>query len=185
MKWPSSRNSLPNGAVSCTSTVLERRAEFLELARRPDEESPVVGQVLGHCAPARCRRQEARRRVRAPQATSRHPCHRGGSTGTCPPRLQCRLQRAEDALGLVGVVGRVVAHVDVDGDEARFRPRVDREMRLGEQHRSGDALRLELIRSDRRRSSARTACSRLDAKHAQRIGARELRRVGRAAVPFA
>src|SRR5882724_1816810 len=37
-------------------------------------------------------------------------------------RLQHRLQRAKDALGLVGVVGRVVADVDVDSDEARFRP---------------------------------------------------------------
>src|SRR5574337_992305 len=59
-------------------------------------------------------------------------------------RLQRRLDRGEHALGLAGIVGRVVAHVDVDGHESRFGPGVDREMRLGEEHRSRHALRLEL-----------------------------------------
>ena len=55
-----------------------------------------------------------------------------------------RSSARNSALGLRGVVGRVVADVDVDRDEAALGPRVDREMRLGEQHRAGDALRLEL-----------------------------------------
>src|ERR1700750_1925923 len=58
--------------------------------------------------------------------------------------LQHRFQLAEHALGLRGVVGGVVADVDVDRDEAGFGPRVDGKMRFGEQHRAGDALRLEL-----------------------------------------
>src|SRR6267142_713098 len=53
-----------------------------------------------------------------------------------PLRLQHCLQRAKDALGLVCVVGRVIADVDVNSVEARFGPSVDREMRLGQQHRS-------------------------------------------------
>src|SRR5512146_2318136 len=54
-------------------------------------------------------------------------------------RLERGLERAEQPVGLVGVVGREIADVDVDGDEAVLRPRVDREVRFGEQHRAGDA----------------------------------------------
>src|SRR5512133_2643974 len=57
---------------------------------------------------------------------------------------QRRLQRSEYALGLRRVVSRVIAHVNVDGDETRFRPRVNGEMRFGKQHGAGDTLRLEL-----------------------------------------
>src|SRR3954463_5627810 len=63
---------------------------------------------------------------------------------TRAPRFQHRLQRAVHALRLACVVGRVIAHVDIDGDEPRFGPRVNREMRFGEKHRAGDALWLEL-----------------------------------------
>src|SRR5512140_2973087 len=58
--------------------------------------------------------------------------------------LQHRLELAKDALGLGGVVRRVVADVHVDGDEARLGPRVDGEVRFREQHGTRDALRLEL-----------------------------------------
>ena len=56
---------------------LERRREFLELARRPDEEPPVVGEVFGHRAG---RDVPAGGDVRRPAL--RHPCRRDGSPGT-------------------------------------------------------------------------------------------------------
>src|SRR5438034_792771 len=49
--------------------ILERRAEFLDEPRRPDEKAPVVGQILGH----RAGREIALRRP------CRHPCPRGES----------------------------------------------------------------------------------------------------------
>src|SRR5437762_13830979 len=58
-------------------------------------------------------------------------------------RLQHRLQREKDTIRLVAVVSGVVADVNVDRDEARFGPRVNREMRLGEKYGAGDALGLE------------------------------------------
>src|SRR6266576_5890267 len=59
-------------------------------------------------------------------------------------RLQHRLQRAEDAVRLIAVVGGVVADVNIDRDEACFGPRMNREMRFREKHRAGNALGLEL-----------------------------------------
>src|SRR5206468_7910548 len=102
----------------------------------------------------------------------------------CALRFQDFLQRAKHALRLAAVVGGVIADVDVDGDESGFRPRMNREMRFGEQHRAGDALGLELkepLADDRKPG----LLNGLETSVAQCIGARENRRVGRAAVPFA
>src|SRR5437667_5186723 len=99
-------------------------------------------------------------------------------------RFQDFLQRAKHTLRLTAVVGGVVADVDVDGDESRFRPCVNREMRFGEKHRAGDALRLELeepLADDRKPG----LLNGLETSVAQCVGACENRRVGRAAVPFA
>src|SRR5438046_10025021 len=62
-------------------------------------------------------------------------------------RLQHRLQRAEDAIRLVAVVGGAVADVDADRDKARARPRMNREARFREKDRAGDALGRELEES--------------------------------------
>src|SRR5262249_43180300 len=59
-------------------------------------------------------------------------------------RLEGVLHGAKELLGLGGVVGGVVAHVDVDRHEAVLGPGVDRQVRFGEQHGAGHALRLEL-----------------------------------------
>src|SRR5258705_13305545 len=101
-----------------------------------------------------------------------------------PRGLQHGLERAEQPLRLVAVVGREIADVDVDGDEATLRPRMNGEMRFGEQHGACDALRLELVErvaDDREPGIA----GGLQAYGAQRFATRELRRVGRASVPFA
>src|SRR5437764_865406 len=60
-------------------------------------------------------------------------------------RFQRDLERTEHALRLGLVIGQQIAHVDIDGHEAEFGPGMDGEMRFSEQHRAGDALRLELV----------------------------------------
>src|SRR4029453_19354633 len=59
--------------------------------------------------------------------------------------LERRFKRTEQLLGFRRVVGREVAHVDIDRDKAVLGPRVNREVRLGEKHGPGDALRRELM----------------------------------------
>src|SRR5690242_20460605 len=59
-------------------------------------------------------------------------------------RSKLSQQRVKHALRFAAVVGCVIADVDVDGDESRFGPCVNGEMRLGEKNGAGDALRLEL-----------------------------------------
>src|SRR5215467_7761427 len=54
-----------------------------------------------------------------------------------PLRPQYVAHRLEKPFCLRRVVRGVVADVDVDGDEPMLGPRMDREMRFGEQHRSG------------------------------------------------
>src|SRR5690242_2274494 len=97
--------------------------------------------------------------------------------------LERRLERLEDALGLARVVRRVVADVDVERHESRFGPRMDREVRFGEQHRAGDALRLELkeaIADDREPR----VVDGTPTKVAQCVGLRQQWFVGRASVPL-
>src|SRR5262245_39989168 len=69
----------------------------------------------------------------------------GDRVELAPLRLERELERAEQRFALRVVVGCQVADVDVDGDEAVLWPCVDREVRFGEQHRAGDALRFELV----------------------------------------
>src|SRR5215831_5420038 len=97
--------------------------------------------------------------------------------------LERRFELAEQAFRLLGVVGRVVAHVDVDRDRALLRPRMNREMRLGEDHRSGDALRLELVKTiaDDCKTGLLDGCK---TALLQRHRVRHFRRIGRAVVPL-
>src|SRR5262245_4220067 len=133
MKWPSRRNSLPNGTLSWTSTSWNADRNFSSTAadRMKKPQSSVMYSVI---APG----------ARSPPGSGILPAAVNGLEPRSP-RLQHRLELAEYSLSLRGVVGRVIADVDVDGHEARFRPRVDGEVRFGEQHRPGDALRLELV----------------------------------------
>src|SRR6476620_8294019 len=136
MKCPSRRKSFPNVALSWTSTSwqAERNASSVAEERTKRPQSSV-----------RCS-------VRIPGARSP-----GGDTEWLIPRLildhflaaavnrlkslatrlQRRLERLEHALGLAGVVGRVVADVHVYRHESRLGPRMDRQMRFGEEHRPG------------------------------------------------
>src|SRR3982751_3727050 len=50
------------------------------------------------------------------------------------------LQRVEQRLGLGRIVRLVIAHVDVHRHEPMLRPRVNGEMRFGEEHGARDAL---------------------------------------------
>src|SRR5689334_22004418 len=98
-------------------------------------------------------------------------------------RLERRLERVEYALSLGRVIGGVVAYVDVDGHETRFGPRMDRKMRFGKQHGSGNSVRLELeetIADDRETRFVDHPAAQVT----QRIGLRQ-QRFGRATVPFA
>ena len=99
-------------------------------------------------------------------------------------RLKRGLQHAKHVLGLRRIVGRQIADVDVDAHEARLRPGMNGHVRFGEQDRARHALRLELeeaLADDGEAGIAR----RVDAQLTQRVGLREFRRVGQAAVPFA
>jgi len=98
--------------------------------------------------------------------------------------LQRRLERGEHALGLCRVVGRVVAHVDVDGHESGFGPRMDRQVRFGQQDRAGDTLGLELkeaVADDRETGIIDGSATKV----AQCVRLRQQRFVGRATVPLA
>ena len=57
-----------------------------------------------------------------------------------------QFERSEQLFGFRGVVGREIANVYIDGDKAVLGPCMNREVRFGEQHRPGDALRLELVK---------------------------------------
>src|SRR5512142_3567816 len=88
--------------------------------------------------------------VRSPGRTS-PPVFSSGIAPSAMDRLEARvlrreglLHRAEQPFRLGGVVGRVVAHVDVDRHETVFGPGMDREMRLRQQNRAGHTLGLEL-----------------------------------------
>src|SRR5438552_13834387 len=134
MKWPSSRKSVPNGAVSCTSTAwkgdLKRSNSRLERTKKP------VSSV--------------RYSVSSPGCTSPAPLPSGiaaSAMDRLEPRVLRRervLYRAKEPFGLGRIVGRVVADVHVDRHEAVLGPGVNREVRFGEQHRARHALRREL-----------------------------------------
>ena len=96
MKWPSSRNSLPNGTRVVHFDRLERRAEVLESPRRPDEEAPVVGEVFGH----RAGREIAGADPRSSAARQASLPPRMDRLELRALRLQRRLERAEQLLGL-------------------------------------------------------------------------------------
>src|SRR6185503_10897454 len=134
MKWPSRRKSLPNGTVSWTSTAWkgERNFSNSRADRTKNAQSSVRYSVIrpGPTSPG-CLASG----IPTPAANRLEALARG---------LERGLERREEALGLAGVVGGVVAHVDVDRDEAGLRPRMNRQMRLGKEHRAGDALRREL-----------------------------------------
>src|SRR5487761_292359 len=173
MKWPSSRNSLPNGTVSCTSTDChgDRKLSRRPVERMNDPQSPVRYSVMtpGARSPGETSSVILAATVYGLEALA--------------PRLECRLERGEHALRFDRVVRRVVAHVDIDRDKAGFRPSVNGEMGLGEQHRTGDALRFELVEAiaDDRQARCRDGP---EAQLAQRLGLRQRRDVGRASVPF-
>src|SRR5512147_2660156 len=138
MKCPSRRNSLPKGTVSWTSTAWygERnfsnwRAERMKKPHSSVRYSVIAPGAMSPPAPGLPDSGIASAAVDRVEARARG--------------LERRFERAEELVCLVGVVGRQVADVDVDGDEAVFWPRVDREVGFGEQHGAGDALRLELV----------------------------------------
>ena len=60
-------------------------------------------------------------------------------------RLKCGFERGIQGQCFLRVVLKVIANVDIDGDKARFRPGVYRQMRFREQYGASDALRLELM----------------------------------------
>src|SRR4029079_11765334 len=84
-------------------------------------------------------------------------------------RLERGFERAKNLFRLRGIVGRQIANVDVDADEARFRPGMNGDVRLGEQDRSSHALRLELEKTLTDNGEAGIA-RRPDAQLAQWIG---------------
>src|SRR5262245_58227849 len=136
MKWPSSRNSLPNDTLSWTSTSwnAERNASSFADDRMKNPQSSVMCSVI---APG----------ARSPSASVLAAVTLAAAMNRLEPRalgLQDRLELAEHPFGLRSVVGRVVADVHVHGDKAGFGPRMHGEMRLRQQDRAGDALRLEL-----------------------------------------
>src|SRR6478672_4514025 len=104
MKWPSSRNSLPNDTLSCTSTAWcgERnfsnsRAERMKNAQSSDRYSVIAP---GAISPGR---RPASSLIAAPAMDRLE---------ALALRLQHGLERLEQPLGLVRVVGGVVADVD-------------------------------------------------------------------------
>src|SRR5436305_4444971 len=127
MKCPSRRNSLPNGTVSCTSTAWkgERNFSNSRAERTTNAHSSVRYSVItpGAMSPggfaARAPGLSSWRdgSVIAPSTADRLEALAGG--------LEHALERVEQALRLVAVVRGVVAHVHVDGDEARLGPRMD------------------------------------------------------------
>src|SRR6478752_2806710 len=139
MKCPSRRNSFPNDTLSWTSTSWygDRNASRVAADRTKKPQSSVI-----------CSVRIARARSSGGDSSCVIVDHLFAAAvnrlESLLPRLQRSLERLEHALGLERVVRRVVAHVDVDRHEPRFGPRMDREMRFGEQHRSGDALGFEL-----------------------------------------
>src|SRR5256885_17196994 len=120
MKWPSSRNSLPNGLESWTSTSwnAERNFSINRADRMKKPQSSVKYSVI---APGARSPSEGRAVILAPAANR---------LKARALRFQDFLQRAKHTLRLTAIVGGVVADVDVDGDESRFRPCVNREMRF-------------------------------------------------------
>src|SRR3569623_524772 len=146
MKWPSRRNSFPNGTVSCTSTAWngERNFSNSRAERTKNAHSLVRYSVMAPGAMSSG--------CFVPVASLPGSWLDGSViASSAPDRLEMlarglerALERIEQPLRLVGIVGRVVALVDVDRHEPRFGPRVDRQMRFGEQHRAGDALGLDL-----------------------------------------
>src|SRR5512144_16228 len=179
MKWPSSRNSRPNGTESWTSTAwyFERKRSKHRDERTKKPHSSVIASIIapsGRTSPA----------PGAPPLRSAAilaAAHQRVEAGS--PRLERGFQRAEQLLGFLRVVVEQVADVDVDRHEAVLWPRVDRHVRFGEQHRSGDALRLELVEAVADRRQLRRG-DRLEAKRAQRRRVVHLGRVRRAVVPF-
>src|SRR6476469_5840001 len=135
MKCPSSRNSLPNETLSCTSTAWcgERNFSNSRADRMKNAQSSLRYSAIAPGAMSPGRRAASLIAASAPDRLE-----------ALALGLQHGLERREQPLGLVGVVRGVVAHVDVHRDEAGFGPRVDGDVRLGQQHRSRDALRLEL-----------------------------------------
>ena len=76
---------------------------FSNCARRPDEEAPVVGQVLGHHVRARGR---AARQAR-PSWPLSHPCRRGGSPGTSCAAASARPRARETGASALSVLSVV------------------------------------------------------------------------------
>ena len=110
-----------------------------------------------------------RRLRRARPGLVRHRCRRDGSNGSsCAAACSAASSARNSRSAFSRVVGREIAHVDVDGYEAVLRPRVDREVRFGEQHRSRDTLRRELVEriADDRQARRRRVASRQSARSA-------------------
>ncbi len=152
--------------------LLELRAEALETPARTNEEAPLVREVLGH---------QVRREIAGRRASGAAPAQ-----ASLPPRwmawnfVRSGLSAASIALNSTSALAVlsdvVVADVDVDRHEAVLGPGVDREVRLGEQHRAGDALRLELMET--LADDGETGLlDRLHTDVAQRLCAREFRRL--------
>src|SRR5664279_549843 len=140
MKWPSSRNSLPKAVLSWTSTAWtgERNFSYWREDRMKNAQSSVRYSVI---APGAI----------SPGGGLTPSSGRSGILASAMDRLEMRalrtqrgLQHLEHLLGLRRVVRHQVADVDVHRDKGRLGPRVDRDMRFGEQHRARHALRLEL-----------------------------------------
>src|SRR4051794_35243971 len=177
MKWPSRRNRRPNGTLSWTSTSWhrDRKRSKRSAERMKKPHSSVRCSVM---------RSGARSCADVSDGVS-------GILATATNRVEVRalglqhlLERAKQCLGLGRVVRLIIADVHVDRHEPVLGPRVDRKMRFGEQHRPGDALRLELMKAVPHPRETRLEAG-FEARLAQRFSARELRRARKAAVPFA
>src|SRR6185437_13564806 len=173
MKWPSRRNSLPKATLSCTSTIWNGERNFSNACddRMKKPQSSVRYSVI------------------APGAMSPGSRSAIGSTAlygleTRALGLQHFFKRVEQRLGLARVVGRVIADVHVDRHRSDFRPSMNREMRFGEDHRAGDALRLELVETLADRGEA-GLFDRAQAQSAQRAGVEHFRFCRRATIPLA
>src|SRR5438552_13620748 len=141
MKWPSSRNRRPKGTVSCTSIAWRPDENFSSCPadRMWNPQSSVSSSINSSCARPCCTKWALLPPSSVILAAAKD------RLVFCALRPHRRLQRTKQLLRLVAVVGRQVAHVDVDRHETIFRPGVDREMRFREKDGTRDTLRPEPV----------------------------------------
>ena len=167
--------SLPLAAERFPHLILRIKKDhrFITMVLRVTQASKVpLTCLLGRQG---CRFVIAGNDVRERSAGLRDPAlHFGGQHGLCGERLSREFCR-EPRIGMVAT--RVKIHCGIAG----FRPRVNRDMRLGENDHAGDALRFETMERDFHNSRSRCPCradhhlaDRIDVGECLGITAREL-----------